>query len=392
MLEYIGKESLQALVNDQTVEHRSLEFKSYLFPNGKIEPSKVKEELAKDITAMANAEGGVIILGIREIDNVAAELIGIGCSMAAFDEIQQALQSFLLARVRPRLYGIAMAPIILDNDNISIVISIPRSFARPHAVNDGNKDYFFIRHGNIVQSMSVDELRRQFLLSSSLKTEIKLFRQDRIGMVINHETVGPLLAGPKLIIHMIPAWSFEDSNFVNVRQFQEEAQSNLTNPISRGSSWGSCYNADGYCEKHETKSNEVDYYFQIFRNGIIEIVDSCMLLRLSTSCEYDYRWSYAEAEIFRKLQSNEKLLTSLCVPRPWYIFISLLNMKGFRANTYGESRPLDRDIIHADSCLWEDDIQNLDHIIRPAFDSLANCFGRASSANFYDDGRYKHSS
>lgn len=127
MQEFTSKKLFESLISDQIAENQFLEFKAYHFPLGKIE-SKVKEELAKDIVAMANAEGGQIILGISESDKgVATEVIGTGCPLSKFDDVQMAIKGVLMAKVRPRLHGISMQPIELSKDNIAIVLKYPRA-------------------------------------------------------------------------------------------------------------------------------------------------------------------------------------------------------------------------------------------------------------------------
>lgn len=60
--------TLQSLINNQAVEDLHLEFKRYNFENGKV-PDKEKNDLLKEITSLANADGGQIIIGIDEEGN-----------------------------------------------------------------------------------------------------------------------------------------------------------------------------------------------------------------------------------------------------------------------------------------------------------------------------------
>ena len=59
-------ENLQELVNNQEEETNTLEFKDAdALSNARLKPRE-KEELMKDISAMANSNGGTIIFGIQE--------------------------------------------------------------------------------------------------------------------------------------------------------------------------------------------------------------------------------------------------------------------------------------------------------------------------------------
>ena len=48
------------------------------------------------------------------------------------------------------------------NDTNLILINIPKSMVKPHAFDDGNKDTFYIRYGNTINNMRLDDLREMF--------------------------------------------------------------------------------------------------------------------------------------------------------------------------------------------------------------------------------------
>ena len=101
-----------------------------------------------------------------------------GCGIDKLDEIQLAIQSRLLAKVHPRIYGISMQGFTLSDNDMVMVITVPKSISRPPAVNDGNKDHFYIRHSNGITNMSLDHLRREILSGASY--QMKSRSTDRI--------------------------------------------------------------------------------------------------------------------------------------------------------------------------------------------------------------------
>ena len=242
-MNYTTKEELTALIEDSTVENMSLEFKSFSFDDGKVS-SKEKDDIVKEIVALANSEGGNIIIGIDENGKrMASKLKDIGCTVSQFDGIQLAIQQYMLAKVRPRLYGVKMFGIPINDDKIVISIQVPKSYNRPHAVNDGNKDVFYMRHSNGVTYMSVDDLRTQFLSSASYKKDILSFRQDRISMILANEVLGTLLDGAKVLLHIVPLWSLAEGNNIDI-SFIPTNKTNVAGPISV-SDFNSGYNTDG---------------------------------------------------------------------------------------------------------------------------------------------------
>lgn len=388
--DYKIKEDLLDLIENNAVENQQLEFKRYCFSEGKVD-GKDKDALLKEISAFANAEGGTIIIGIDEDGKrMATKLTDIGCNGIQFDGVQLAIQQYMLAKIRPRLYGVSMHKIELDNGNIAMVINVPKSFSRPHAVNDGNKDNFYIRHSNGVTNMSVDDLRRQFIFSASFNSEIKQFRSDRIGMILSKECVGNLADGAMVLVHVVPLWSLDMGNLIDIKQLNQQPFYDNTEPIS-GGSWNNRYNSDGFCRaKIDFESKQISSYVQFFRNGIIEALDIRMMNFNSKFDKEVYDWLKTECTVYQAIERYTTLLEQLNVPKPWYIYISFLNAKGFRSDNFyvGTTESIDRDIIHSTECIFSDDSENLDTAIKATFDSLANAFGMAQSPNYNQDGKY----
>lgn len=159
----ITQQQLQDLIDNKVFENKELEYKDYSFTNGKM-PDKQKDKFMKEIAAFANTNGGTIIIGIQEDDDrLPIRLNGAGLSMGEFDNWLSSFRQLVLSRIRPHLHGVECIPIKLNENNIAIVISVPKSYARPHSFWDGNKDEFFIRYANGITYMDIDDLRKEFL-------------------------------------------------------------------------------------------------------------------------------------------------------------------------------------------------------------------------------------
>ena len=210
----IKKADLQALIDNQVFENRELEYKDYSFEGGKL-PDKQRDKFMKEIAAFANTNGGTIIIGMQEDENrLPTKLSGAGMGLGDFDGWLSSFKQMVLSRIRPHLHGIECVPVVLEDNNIAIVISIPKSYARPHSFWDGNKDEFFMRHVNGIMYMDIDDLRKEFLYTSGLQDKIKEFKRERISLILANECVGDLGNLAKLVIHIIPEWSFELGNII----------------------------------------------------------------------------------------------------------------------------------------------------------------------------------
>ncbi len=112
---------LQRLVDGAVAEAVDLEFKRDHYETNE----RGKKELAKDIAAMANASGGVIIIGIRETNGVASALAPLPVSDAEELRMHQTIASTCAPLPDFRIHAVS---------NGYYVIAVPRSSWAPHAV------------------------------------------------------------------------------------------------------------------------------------------------------------------------------------------------------------------------------------------------------------------
>lgn len=363
---------MQALIDNQVFENRELEYKDYSFVGGKL-PDKQKDKFMKEIAAFANTNGGTIILGMQEDENrLPTKLSGAGMGLGDFDGWLSSFKQMVLSRIRPHLHGIECVPVELEDNNIAIVISIPKSYARPHSYWDGNKDEFFMRHVNGIMYMDIDDLRKEFLYTNGLQDKIREFRRERISLILTNECVGDLGNLAKLVIHIIPEWSFELGNIVDLKQLYMNSS---VHPLS-GSSWNYRYNADGYCIFGASRLlHYIPTYTQFFHNGIIEATEVRSISGYREKEVYD--WSALQGQLMRVITDYGSHLEMLSVPKPWHISATLLNAKGYVTSTgWDMSAPIDRDIVNSLEGICTEDSPMQD-ALKVVFNSLSNAFGIA---------------
>lgn len=377
-LQKVGKQDLQGLIHNKIFENKDLEYKDYLFASGKM-PDKIKDKFMKEIAAFANTNGGTIILGLQEDENrLPTKLSGVGCSLNEFDNWLSSFRQLVLSRIRPHLHGVEAVPVELDEGNIAIVISVPKSYARPHSFWDGNKDEFFMRYANGIMYMDIDDLRKEFLYANGLQDKIRQFRKDRISMILANECVGDLGNEAKIVFHIIPEWSFELGNRVDLGKLRNHT---LFQPIS-GDQRNYRYNVDGYCiTASEYKTRAINSYTQMFHSGIVEAVE-IRLISNYVSKEV-FNWHVIQGAFINSLSQYGELLDQLSVPKPWHVFATILNGKGYFTSTVlGESSsPLERNIVNALDGICTEDFP-ISTALKPVFDSLSNAFGFRESGCF----------
>ncbi len=121
--------------------------------------------------------------------------------------------------------------------------------------------------------LDINQLRSAFLLSETLTERIRRFRENRISKVYANETPIPILSNPIILIHFIPLSSFSPGQNIDVGKIACK----LWNPIYSSHNLFR-YNIDGYLTYEEFgKERKGHTYIQVFRNGIIECVESYIL-------------------------------------------------------------------------------------------------------------------
>ncbi|WP_321779943.1 ATP-binding protein [Schaalia cardiffensis] len=121
----VNYDLLCKLVEYGVREQSDLDFKQELYhPKNE----KQKQELVKDVCAMANTGGGWIICGIAEDDSVAANVIGVNLEKTSETDVHQMLENRLdpPVTVDIRVYESA------DGEKTLVAIRIPDSPEQPH--------------------------------------------------------------------------------------------------------------------------------------------------------------------------------------------------------------------------------------------------------------------
>lgn len=374
----IDKQQLQNLIENRVFENKELEYKDYSFINGKI-PDKQKDKFIKEVVAFANTNGGIIIIGMQEDENrLPVKLKGAGLSIGEFDNWLSSFRQLVLSRIRPHLHGIECIPIELNESNIAIVVSVPKSYVRPHSFWDGNKDEFFMRYSNGITYMDIDDLRKEFLYINGIQDKIRQFRRERISLIAANECIGDLGNKAKIVFHIIPEWSFELGNQIDLSKLNNNTR---FRPIS-ASGWDYRYNADGYCIfSYERKTNLIKDYTQVFHNGIIEAVE--IRLMSENGEKRVYEWSQVQLACIGSLVEYGNIMERLHIPKPWHILATILNAKDYVANFGwgGLSLPIERNLIFSLDGVCTEDIQ-MKVALKPVFDSLSNAFGFEKSNAF----------
>jgi predicted HTH transcriptional regulator len=150
-------------VAQQVRENEDLDWKEDLAWKKKELPPEVKEkkkwEFAKDVAAMANTRGGLIIFGVSEQNEEPVELTGVQND----ERERQNLRSLAWQRVRPLIDGLVIEPL---SDSAGgqglIIVAVPGSSEAPHVVGEKNEMGVPYRDGSDTRWMTESQLERAY--------------------------------------------------------------------------------------------------------------------------------------------------------------------------------------------------------------------------------------
>jgi hypothetical protein len=191
-LEQLTTADLQGLIGDGVHENVALEFKRQMY--GGVD-AEIREML-RDVSAIANAEGGAIVIGMEEDhEGRAAKLVPVGDAEAQASRIV----SSCLANIAERIPGFR-ARHIGEAGQQAIVVRIPRSYRRPHMITFGGATDFWVRHDRQKSRMSIAEIRAALSATEELEVRAEKFALDRRSSVSATEDLKFVLMGTPLLL------------------------------------------------------------------------------------------------------------------------------------------------------------------------------------------------
>ena len=386
----ITKEDLENLVRNHKQEDSFLDFKRDLY--GKTDTDK--KELLKDVSAFANGSGGEIIIGIEE-DNYSQAKTLCGFTTTNISVEKNRIEQIIMNGLEPKLDTFKVRYIHIGNHRFVMIIRIEHSPLFPHMVSFQRFNKFYIRKSDKNLLLDVYELRNLFLKSENFMQEIRKYNQDKIKNILEKNAILPTIDAPKILINFIPFDAFTRQTYLDL------AKSNLkiNFPEQR-------INFDGLLA-YQMNDKGINSYAQIHRNGIIEflsssnkvfdIINNPFVIANNLATE-KLKIIYGEKNGFeyyliRKSYEFINILKKLKVQTPIYIFISIIDAKGYRIlyknnNEEKITNAIDRNILSIPELELKRYDNNLKSIIRMAFNMIWNACGEKESINFDNQGNW----
>jgi hypothetical protein len=377
-LDQIDINDLNNLIENGVFEKKTIEYK--LTFSGDADSDK--KEFLGDISSLANASGGDLIYGIKEVGGLPTQIVGV--ELQNVDAAIRKYENIIRDGLDPRI-TFSTHTVRLDNGNIIFIFRINRSWIGPHRVIFKGYDKFYGRNSAGKYPLDTDELRAAFNLSQTLGEKITRFRLDRIADLSANTTPIPTFpSGAKVILHIIPFEAFSSSMQFDLSLIMQES-SKL--PPMFSASWTPRINLDGVITTaHSNKS-----YVQMYKNGIIEAVDSGMLQPNESRPNTIPGQGYEE-RILRAFTSYWRLLREFEVPPPFAIFLTLTGIRGYKISSrtfdFDEANEINQDNLLLPEKVVETIEETPGKILRSIFDLVWNSCGIQKSPNFDEEGNW----
>ena len=386
LLSELTPQDLQDLVDDKALEDLTHEFKRDLPGNSEGE----KLEFLYDVSSFANSSGGYVIYGLEELNGEAHELIGVaGVADANILRLEQLANS----GIEPRIPGLQIVAVCLDENRSAIVMHIPRSPVLPHMVCLSGKSKFFQRGSNGKHPLDVNGIRVLFERHGSVARWVREFRATRLAQIQADEGSIPLNAHTLLVLHIVPFAAADPEFAVDLRRILAVRESPLVNPMDVNSHFGRC-NSDGFLAySAPNRDGNVWSYLQFFRTGCLEAVSASVIHEPDTNrvlCGES-----PEDSIVGALTRYLELLERVQVPVPLSVAISLTGVKDCiiqrcepRSFPLSQRVQIGTETLLLPEIVLESYATDVQRVLRPAFDVLWNASGYDGSPSYDAQGNW----
>lgn len=367
---------IERLVAAGAAESLTLEFKGAPWDRN----DQGKRETLKDITAMANTRGGLILIGVAEENNAARGLRPI--TVEAAEAERSRINDLVTAGVEPRLYGVSVEVVAVDG-GVVFALLIPRSPSRPHRVSSGGWNRFWLRNSTGAYEANVADLKNLFLQSAETTERATRYHRDRIAVIREGDIVANMSAEPgSIILHIIHGDAFSGASNVDPKRAHELREH--FKPLGVDNRTPS-FTFEGFLNTRG--GDRCHGYTLVRRDGTIESIKIGLSSKPEVLPVYQI-----EAIVVNWTLEYVRGLSKLDIVPPYYAYVTLEGVGGRRIvhSNYDDAteavRPKNLHLPVATIEAW-DSSAAIGAAFRPAFDAMWNSGGYSGSLS-YESGQW----
>ncbi len=376
----IAPGDLQALVDDEVREGKTIEYKLELPGNA----DSQKAKFLASVSSFANTAGGDHIFGVEAKGGLPKGLPGVATGDPDADVLR--LEHILASGLEPRLPRVDIQPVQVAEGQHVFVLRVPKSWVSPHRVRQNGR--FYGRNSAGKYELDVGQLRTAFTLSETVADRIRSFRTDRVAKVYGGETPVPLKKGGVLVLHLLPLSAFVEHKQIDLSVFENPDGMIMPMGGCRGLGWH--VNLDGFVTFEDAVEHVSGKYTQVFRSGAVEATE----VLGPREQDMELPGSVFELHSIQLFVRFRNLAPALGIDPPVYAFLSMVGVRGYQLGIHGgvvyeHPYPLSQDMVLLPEVVMEDFGVDPARLLRPAFDMVWNAFGLLRSLNFDDQGNWR---
>jgi hypothetical protein len=170
---------IDRLIRDGVQEDLHLDYKE----SPAIDRSK-RNELAKDVSAFANSDGGILIYGVIESNNLpVSKDSGVDHTAYSREWIEQVISS----NITPKIDNIRIVPIPVSSSNSIYCVEVPKSYRAPHQAPD--KKYYkrFNFQSVPMEDYEINDVRsRHQIVAPLMNFDVEIESGVVVSMVVSN--------------------------------------------------------------------------------------------------------------------------------------------------------------------------------------------------------------
>jgi hypothetical protein len=331
-----------------------------------------KFEFLKDVSSMANADGGVIVYGVRQDQSGApAEMVAL--DLENIDELHNRIDLILNDNLDERIPGLRHRAVPRPDGRHYYVVQVPQSYLAPHVITmPSTKPRFYLRVNTVNVPMTARQIKDASLLVERAQNRAIAFVEKRVEWNARFQ-------GPAYIFNMVPLYS---------KSYQLDlTDADVIKNLSSLGSGNPVHSVHGYLIKNEAQNRRE--HVLITRDGAVEKFRVPIAKTSQSSGDIPL---IAVTPLEKKILEFSTAVATHAQPGvvelPALISLNLVGLKGigiWGKDGFGSEQVFDEDQITPDPVIlhsWSE----LEGVLKNFFDVIWQSFGEYGSPNYDENG------